>query len=115
MTATDFETQRQTVLHYWNQGVRSAKEIHTLTMIPIPTIYYNLRKLKKTGTIKHKKGAGRPSIITTCASKTIGQYVRRDPTISLRTLVTKKSNNGVDSPGKRFGDLCIILVMKKMA
>src|SRR5438128_6054412 len=96
MTAIDLETQRQTILHYWNHGVHSAKEIHILTKIPIQTIYYNLRKLEKTGTTMHKKGAGRPLIITAYASRTIGQYVRRNPTISLRTLVTKISRNGVD-------------------
>src|SRR5438128_8739482 len=96
MTAIDLETQRQTILHYWNHGVHSAKEIHILTKIPIQTIYYNLRKLEKTGNTMHKKGAGRPLIITAYASRTIGQYVRRNPTISLRTLVTKISRNGVD-------------------
>src|SRR5438128_12209188 len=93
MTAIDLETQRQTILHYWNHGVHSAKEIHMLTKIPI---HYNLRKLAKTGTTTHKKGAGRPSIITAYASRTLRQYIRFDPTISLNTLVTNISRNGVN-------------------
>src|SRR5262245_4375371 len=55
MTATDLEAQCQTLLHFWNQGKRSANELHALTNIPNPTIYYNLRKLKKNCNVEHKK------------------------------------------------------------
>ena len=48
--------------------------------------------LKKTGNVNHKKGAGRPRKITAPQAKAIGQFVRRDPTISTRLLVTKLSN-----------------------
>ena len=52
------ETQRQTILYFWNNGVHSAKELHALTNIPISTIYYNIEKLKKTGEVSHKGGNG---------------------------------------------------------
>lgn len=95
MTTSALETQRQTALHFWNQGVRPAKEIHTLTKIPTPRIYYNLRKLKKTGGVEHKKGAGRPPIVSAKTPRAIGQHVRRDPIISLGSLATKISRNNV--------------------
>ena len=54
------ETQRQTILHLWNEGICNGHEIHTHTNIPLSTIYDNIKKLKKTGTVEHKGGNGRP-------------------------------------------------------
>ena len=41
------ETQRQTILHLWNQGITNDQEIHRRTSIPLATIYKNIKKLKK--------------------------------------------------------------------
>ena len=38
------EQHRQVLLHFWNQGVRTAKELYKLTNIPPRTIYYNIKK-----------------------------------------------------------------------
>ena len=38
------ETQRQAILHLWNNGVCEAKEINKRTNIPLSTIYDNIKK-----------------------------------------------------------------------
>ena len=38
MVNTKLEAQRQTILHYWLNGIYSAKEIHQNTKIPLRTI-----------------------------------------------------------------------------
>ena len=47
MPQTSLITQRETNLYYWNLNVRSAKEIHMATNIPMRTIYNNLKKLEQ--------------------------------------------------------------------
>ena len=56
MTSSRLETHRQTILHFLNEGVCNAQEIHKLTNIPLSTIKYNIKKLKETGTLAHRKG-----------------------------------------------------------
>jgi len=90
------ETQRQTILHFWRQGIRNAIEIQSLTKIPISTICRNLKKIQDTGDIKHKGGNGRIKKITTNASRAIGQYIRRQPSISARSVADKLKDIGVD-------------------
>jgi transposase len=89
------ETQRQTILHLWNNGVCKANEINNRTNIPLSTIYDNIKKLKTTGNLDHARGNGRKKKITAEASKALGQYIRRDSSISTRTLATKLSVNHV--------------------
>ena len=57
MTTSKQETQHQTLLHLWNEGVRDAKEIHRRTNIPLSTIYDNLKKLKNSGTTQRARGS----------------------------------------------------------
>ena len=59
MAPSKQEDQRPIILQFWKQGTRNASEIHSLTKIPLKTIYRNLKKLDKTGDIKHKGGNGR--------------------------------------------------------
>ena len=47
MTSSDLKNQQETRLHFWNIRVRSAKDIHKATKIPMRTIYNNLKKLTK--------------------------------------------------------------------
>jgi len=89
MAATTLQDQRRIILSFWNQGKRSAKKIHTATKIPLSTIYYNLQKLKKVGNVKQSKGAGRPAVITRELSQKIRRYLEKNPSISLRSLMTK--------------------------
>lgn len=89
MVNSQLEAQRQTIMYYWLNGVHSALEIHKKTGIPIRTIGYNLKKLEETGTIEHRRGNGRKTKVTQSISKTIGQQVRRNNTISTRQLATK--------------------------
>jgi transposase len=88
MVVAKLDEQRKTILHFWKKNIRSARKIHTLTKIPIRTIYYNLKKFN-TGNVEHKKGAGRPTVITAWMSNKIQQYIKKEPTISVRNLVIK--------------------------
>lgn len=85
-------TQRQTILHLWNNGITSAYEIYSKTGINMSTIYYNLKKLNSKGNNSRKSGSGRPKKITAHESKAIGQYLRHNPRLSSRTLAIKLSN-----------------------
>ena len=90
MPTSKQETQHQSILHLWNNGIRNAKEIYAQTTIPLTTIYDNIRKLKKTGTIKHAGGNGQPKKITVHESRAIGQYLHHDPRLSAKTLFSKQ-------------------------
>jgi len=96
MTSSKQETQRQAILHFWRQGIRNAIEIQSLIKIPISTIRRNLKKIQDTGDIKHKGGNGCIKKITTNASRAIGQYIRRQPSISAGTVADKLKDIGVD-------------------
>lgn len=95
MTASKQEAQRQTILHLWRQNVRKASEIQLRTGIPIATIYRNLKKLENKGEIKYKKGNGRPRKIVGDISKALGQYLRRDSSLSSKTLAIKLAEKGI--------------------
>jgi hypothetical protein len=47
MTENKLNSQRQTLMHFWNNGVRSQTKLHKITGIPLSTIKYNIQKLKK--------------------------------------------------------------------
>lgn len=96
MPTSKQETQRQCILHFWNKGIRNGQEIHRQTNIPLSTIYDNIKKIKKSGAVDHKRGNGRPRKITGNTSKMIGQTIRRDDSISTRTLARKVSKMGID-------------------
>lgn len=96
MTESKQERQRKTILHLWNEGVRNGCEIHARTNIPLSTIYDNIKKLKNNQTVDHAGGNGRPKKITGGASKALGQYIRRNSSISTRTLTKKLSQIGVE-------------------
>ena len=90
------ETQRQTILQFWRQGICTATKIHSLTKIPLRTIYGNLKKIKKTGDVKHRGGNGHISKITQKAAHEIGQYIRRKPTITTKSIAAKLEDVGVN-------------------
>jgi len=94
MSGNKLTAQRQTILHFWNQGVCSPKELHKITNIPLTTIKYNIRKIKKTGDVTHAGGNGRPKKIGPAKSRVLGRYVRKDSSITLRTLAIKLSKDG---------------------
>ena len=92
MVNTKFEAQRQTIKHYWNIGIRSAKQIHEITSIPLHTVEYNLKKLREIGDVEHKQRIGCPPKITQKISHMIGQNIRRNNTISTCQLAIKIEN-----------------------
>lgn len=93
MSSSDKDTQRKCILQLWQNGITSAKEIHTRTGITMSTVYYNLKKLNEKHDNSRKPGGGRPKKITAHESRAIGQYLRHDPRLSTRTLANKLSNN----------------------
>ena len=95
MTSSKQESQRQTILQFWNQGIRNAAKIHSMTKIPLKTIYRILKKIEDTGDIKRKSGSGCIKKITPKASRAIGQYIRRDQTLSSGTIAAKLEEIGV--------------------
>src|SRR5262245_46270372 len=89
MVNATLEAQRQTIRHYWFNGVTTAKEIHEKTSISIRTIQYNFKKLRETGTVEHKKGNGRHTKVTQTISRAVRQHVHNNSAISTRQLATK--------------------------
>ena len=65
------------ILHFWNKGVQSPKEIHKLTNIPLQTVKYYIKKIKETNSVAHKKGSSCPKKISGVTSVIIGQYIRQ--------------------------------------
>ena len=94
MVSKLLNSQRQTILHFWHKGTRSPKELHKTTGIPLSTINYNIKKLKKTGDISHRKGNGRPKKIKTVVSRKLERYIRKDSSVTLRILAIKLSEGG---------------------
>ena len=90
------QQQRQAICLLWNRGIHSAREIKRRTNIGLSTIYYNLKKLEETGGVAQKKGAGRPKKITSSVARTIGQFIRRTPTIPIGRLVRKLKEKGIE-------------------
>ncbi|CAI2192323.1 18825_t:CDS:2, partial [Funneliformis geosporum] len=72
MVNARLEAQRQTIRHYWLNGIKSAKEIQKKTSILLHTIERNLKKLRETA-----------------ISWAIGQYVHKNTAVSTCQLATK--------------------------
>jgi len=86
MVNTKLETQRKTILHFWLNDIRSAKEIHQRTKIPLRTIERNLQKLRETGTVERKHSSGRPSKVTQTLARSLGQHIRHNSASTTRQL-----------------------------
>jgi transposase len=91
-SSTDLKKHHISLLHYWNNGIRSARVIHRETNIPLRTIYYNINKLKKTNSLKHRGGNGRPIVLCPIEKKAIGQYIRRNNEITVKEIKEKLSS-----------------------
>ncbi len=77
-SSSDLKKHHISILYFWNKGVRSARDIHRETNIPLRTIYYNINKLKQTNSLKHRGRNGRPSVLGGTVKKAIDQYLRRN-------------------------------------
>jgi transposase len=95
MTSSTKNQQREAICLLWSKGIRSAREIQWRTNIGLSTIYYNLKKLKETGNVVQRRGAGRPRKFNSSVIRAIGQFIRRIPTISVGELVSKLSEKGI--------------------
>ena len=96
MSSSPAKRQRESLLHLWDNGIRNAKELHTRTKAPLSTIYDLITKIKKNKPLEHAGGNGRPGKITKEAAIALGQYIRRDPTISTRTLSARLLKKGIN-------------------
>jgi transposase len=77
------------ILHYWNSGVRSAREMARKSNLPRSTVQDNLHKLVAFGTLSHRGGNGRTPLITPDISRTIGQIIRRNSEVTVADIVSK--------------------------
>ncbi|CAF4965723.1 unnamed protein product [Rotaria sp. Silwood1] len=82
-------THRSVILHYYNLGHRCAAGIARQTKIPVRTIRYNLAKIRKEGSVEHRRGIGRPRKITVKDSIAIGPWIRRNNEITAEEIVEK--------------------------
>ena len=90
MTSTShLKKHHISILYYWNKGIRSVRLIHQETNIPLRTIYYNINKLKQTGSLKHRGGNGRRRVLDKKEKKAIGQYIRYNIEITLTEIKEK--------------------------
>ena len=97
------ERNRQAIQQLWDQDIQNAAEIQKRTGISSSTVYDNINKLKQSGTIQHIKGSSRPRKIEANASRALAQYIRRDSSISTRTLATRLSSSVVDVSYRTIG------------
>lgn len=95
--------QRKILLQLWDDGVCDAKKMYALTKFPLSTIYENLKKLKKVGSNEHSGGNGRPKKIDGASSRALGQYIRRDNSLSTRNLAVKLLERGVEVSHQTIG------------
>ena len=103
MSVEEKKRQRKILLHLWDEGVRNAKKIYTLTKFPLSTIYYNLKKFKKTGSNEHSGGNGRPKKIDGASSRALGQHICRDNSLSTRELAVKLLERGIEVSHQTVG------------
>ena len=88
---TNLSNSQISILHYWNNGIRSAHFIHSETKIPLSTVKYNIKKLRETKSLKHRGGDSRPCVISSTDSTAIAQYIRRDNETTLKEIKEKLS------------------------
>ena len=76
--SSTLKIRRSAILHYWNNGRRSASDIARLTKIPVRTVRYNIAKIKEQGSIEDRPRSGRPRKITVNDNIALGQWIRRN-------------------------------------
>ncbi len=89
MKNNHLSTQRSVILHYYNLGHRCAAEIARKTKISVRTIRYNLAKIRKEGSVEHRRGNGRLRKITAEHNIAIGQWIRRNNEINSKEIAEK--------------------------
>ncbi len=83
-SSTDLKKYHISLLHYLNDGIRSARAIHRETKIPLTTVYYNINKLKQINSLIYRGRNGRPIVLCPIDKKAIGQYIRRNNEITVK-------------------------------
>jgi transposase len=84
--STQHDVHAKTVQQLWNRGIRNAAEIQKRTGVPRSTVYYNISKLKKTGSVMHLKRSGRPRKISSQTSKFLVRKIKKNPSVSTKAL-----------------------------
>ena len=70
-------------------GHHCATEIARQTKIRVRTVRYNLTKIRKECSVKHRRGNARPRKIIAKDSNAIGQWIRRNTEITAKEIVEK--------------------------
>ncbi|CAG8436348.1 4024_t:CDS:2 [Scutellospora calospora] len=87
------DVNAKAIQQLWDKGIRSANKIRKRTNLPRSTIYFNISKLKKNGSVAHQKRSGHPTKISSRITKALIKQVKKEPSISTRSLAAKKYLN----------------------
>ncbi|CAG8822325.1 20011_t:CDS:1 [Dentiscutata erythropus] len=83
------DVHAKTIQQLWDRGIQTAKEIQKRTGIPRSTVYYNISKLKKTGSISHRNHSCHLRKISSRSFKFLVKQIKTEPSISAKALTTK--------------------------
>ena len=86
---TNLSNAQISILHYWNNGIRSAHFIYCETKIPLATFKHNIKKLRETKSLKYRGGNDRLCVLSSADSRAIAQNIRRDNETTLKEVKGK--------------------------
>lgn len=89
MSPSDISKQKYLLLSLYENGEHSPVALSSKTGLSLSTVNYQLEKLKKTGSLKHRGGNGRPHSITTSMSRSISQQLRYNKNASAIDITNK--------------------------
>ena len=81
------------VLHFWNNGERSATTISRTTKISLRTVKDNSAKIKQQGRVEDRPRSGRPRKLTINDNKALSQWTQRNNQITTKELAEKLFQN----------------------
>ena len=88
------------------EGTLGKKELAKVAQVSLTTGYNVKPKIKKSLTLSHKKGGGRPKSLRNSIKPTLCQQVRRKPFLSLRNLASQSGINvSFSTVGRAMNDL----------
>ncbi|CAF3247478.1 unnamed protein product [Rotaria sp. Silwood2] len=85
-STSNLKNRHISILSYWSRHIRSASLIYREIHIPLNTFYYNIDKLKQTGSLKHRVGNGRPRVLGGKEKKAVDQYNPYNTEVALNEI-----------------------------
>ena len=90
---TSRKTKRSIILHFWNNGERSATTVFRITKIPLRTVKYNIAKIKQQSRIEDRLRSDRLRKPTINDSMALSQWICRNKQITTKELAEKLLQN----------------------